>query len=69
LGETNGSMNLALLQEMLELSLCSGGCIKFDLKAWNDDLHRALTGASNIRTLENFAHAGEMARPGRTRPC
>jgi pyruvate formate lyase activating enzyme len=57
--ETNGSMNAKLLDEMVELSLHSGGCIKFDLKAWNDDLHRALTGASNRRTLENFSRVGE----------
>ena len=29
--------------------------LKFDLKAWNENLHRALTGLSNRRTLENFA--------------
>ncbi|MBC7232012.1 MAG: radical SAM protein [Chloroflexi bacterium] len=53
--ETNGSMHPALVEEMVELSLHSGGCIKFDLKAWNEDLHRALTGSSNERTLQNFA--------------
>ena len=39
---------------MAELSLESGGCIKFDLQAWEDSLHRALCGVSNRRTLENF---------------
>ncbi len=52
--ETNGSMHPAMLEQMVELALQSGGCIKFDLKAWNDNLHRALTGSSNGRTLENF---------------
>ena len=52
--ETNGSMNPDLLKEMVELSLASGGCIKFDIKAWNDSLHRALCGVSNERTKENF---------------
>ena len=56
--ETNGNMNPGLLDEMLELSLRSGGCIKFDLKAWNEDLHKALTGVSNLQTLENFSSAG-----------
>ncbi|HSD57800.1 MAG TPA: radical SAM protein [Methanotrichaceae archaeon] len=60
--ETNGSMNALLLDEMLELSLKSGGCIKFDLKAWDDNLHKALTGITNKRTLENFARAGEWTR-------
>lgn len=52
--ETNGSMDPALLREAAELSLSSGGCIKFDLKAWNETLHIALCGVSNKRTLENF---------------
>lgn len=52
--ETNGSMSRAALVQMAELSLESGGCIKFDLKAWDDRLHRALCGVSNRRTLENF---------------
>ena len=57
--ETNGSMHQGLLDQMIELSLHSGGCIKFDLKAWNEDLHTALTGISNRRTLENFRRVGE----------
>jgi len=52
--ETNGSMHPALLRQAAELSLNSGGCIKFDLKAWSEELHIALCGASNKRTLENF---------------
>ncbi len=53
-------MNPELLDQMLDLSLKSGGCIKFDLKAWDDNLHRALTGVSNRMTLENFSRAGKM---------
>ncbi len=52
--ETNGSMNRALLKKMLHLSLNTGGCIKFDLKAWDEGLHLALTGVSNRHTLDNF---------------
>jgi len=52
--ETNGSMHPAALQQMAKLSLTSGGCIKFDLKAWSEGLHVALCGVSNRRTLENF---------------
>ena len=52
--ETNGSMNPDLLREMVDLSLTSGGCIKFDIKAWNDSLHTALCGVSNDRTKRNF---------------
>jgi len=52
--ETNGSMHPALLRQMAELSLSSGGCIKFDLKAWSEPIHIALCGVSNKRTLDNF---------------
>ena len=61
--ETNGAMHPQLLDEMLELAVSSGGCIKFDLKAWDPTLHRVLTGVSNAATLENFARAaGWMGR-------
>jgi len=52
-------MNPELLGEMLNLSLKSGGCIKFDIKAWNDSLHKALCGVSNARTKENFERAAQ----------
>jgi pyruvate formate lyase activating enzyme len=53
--ETAGTSHPKLLDRAVRLSLETNGCIKFDLKAWNDALHTALTGASNRRTLENFA--------------
>ncbi len=55
--ETNGSMHPRLLEQAVRLSLETGGCIKFDLKALDDNLHRALTGVTNKRTMENFARA------------
>ena len=55
--ETNGTMNPKLLDRAVELALTSGGIVKFDLKAWSEPLHVALTGVSNRRTLENFARA------------
>jgi pyruvate formate lyase activating enzyme len=48
-------MHPALLRQVAELSFDSGGCIKFDLKAWSEELHTALCGVSNKRTLENFS--------------
>ena len=60
--ETNGSMHKSLLEEMIALSLNSGGCIKFDLKAWDENLHVALTGVTNKRTIENFSRVGEKIR-------
>jgi pyruvate formate lyase activating enzyme len=41
---------------MVDLSWSSGGCIKFDLKAWNEDVHTALCGVGNKRTRENFEY-------------
>ena len=55
--ETNGSMSPQLLDEMINLSLESGGCVKFDLKAMDTNIHRALCGVDNSRTLKNFAAA------------
>ncbi|MDY6842591.1 MAG: radical SAM protein [Thermodesulfobacteriota bacterium] len=57
--ETNGSMNEKLLSQMVELSLQSGGCIKFDLKAFSENLHYALCGVSNESTLKNFSVVAE----------
>ncbi len=55
--EANGSMHPRLLERAVRLSLETGGCVKFDLKAFDDHLHQALTGVTNERTLENFARA------------
>jgi pyruvate formate lyase activating enzyme len=52
-------MNPRLLDEMMSLSLESGGCVKFDLKAMNRNIHLALCGVDNGRTLENFAAAAK----------
>ena len=55
--ETNGSMHPRFLDRAVALSLETRGCIKFDLKAFDENLHLALTGVSNRRTLENFRRA------------
>ena len=52
--ETNGSVTAKYFEQMIELSLESGGCVKVDLKAFDENLHKALTGVSNQRTLRNF---------------
>jgi pyruvate formate lyase activating enzyme len=65
--ETSGAVSRKLLGRMAEVSLQSGGCIKFDLKAWSEPLHLALTGVPNRGTLENFrqlaARFGERKSP------
>ena len=60
--ETNGSMNPKLLDQMMEIALSSGGCVKFDLKAWDKNLHMALTGITNQRTLDNFCRCAEKIK-------
>ena len=55
--ETNGTMAPRILDQAVKLSLETGGCVKFDLKAHDENLHLALTGVTNRRTLENFARA------------
>ncbi len=63
--ETAGTAHPRLMDRAVDLSLRTGGTVKFDLKAYDETLHLALTGASNRYTLENFARA---ARRFRERP-
>jgi len=60
--ETAGTANGRLMETAVRLSLESGGCLKFDLKARTEALHIALTGWSNRRTLENFGRAANRFR-------
>jgi pyruvate formate lyase activating enzyme len=59
--ETNGSMNPSLLEAVAEIAFESGGCIKFDLKAWSEPVHLALCGVKNKQTMRNFEHLGTWA--------
>jgi pyruvate formate lyase activating enzyme len=60
--ETNGSMNEQLLDQVMDLAIQTGGCIKFDLKAGEENLHLALTGVTNRQTLSNFKRAGQRIK-------
>jgi pyruvate formate lyase activating enzyme len=64
--ETAGTQHPKLIDQAVQLSLETGGTVKFDLKAFDEGLHRALTGASNQRTLDNFSRAAarHSDRPG-----
>lgn len=66
--ETNGSQNPRLLDKAVQLSLDSGGTVKFDLKAYDERLHLALTGTDNQRTLDNFERAASRAPERRDTP-
>ncbi len=57
--ETNGSVKPELLDQAVEIAIDSGGCVKFDLKAWDTSLHVALTGVTNQQTLDNFARVAQ----------
>ena len=60
-------MSKKLLEDVADFALVSGGCIKFDLKSWNENLHIALTGVTNRRTLENFERLSKWI-PSRSEP-
>lgn len=66
--ETNGAVQKPFLTKMADLSLHSGGCIKFDLKAWDEAIHRALCGVTNRKTLENFKLLSEYIQRRRDPP-
>jgi len=52
--EWNGSGNENLVRKAAEISLKSGGIIKFDLKTFDENLSLALSGVSNKKTYKNF---------------
>ncbi len=54
--ETNGAMQERWLKPLVDSVLDNGGIIKFDLKAFSEEIHLALCGVSNAQTLKNFAH-------------
>jgi pyruvate formate lyase activating enzyme len=62
--ETNGNISHKYLGRIAEIVLQSHGIFKFDLKALNTNLYRALTGVSNVTVLRNFRY---LAKIGRTR--
>ena len=58
--ETNGTMSKKYLKKAVEISLKTGGCIKFDIKAFDSNLYFVLTGSSNKNTLKNFETASQF---------
>ncbi|MEM3956332.1 MAG: radical SAM protein [Candidatus Bathyarchaeia archaeon] len=57
--ETNGNMRREFAVNAAELSLESGGIVKFDLKAWDENIYMALCGVLKKDIFENFAAIGE----------
>jgi len=66
--ETNGAMSSSFLKKMADLSLRSGGCIKFDLKTFSDELNIALCGVTNKRTKENFKYLAKLSEKRKEPP-
>lgn len=66
--ETNGSMNPRFLEEILDLALESGGCVKFDLKTYDSNLNVALCGRPNNQTKENFELAASWFKKRKEPP-
>jgi len=66
--ETNGYMNRRFLKEIAKFSLDSDGCIKFDLKAFSEEVNIALCGVTNKRTLENFSLLADYAKKRKEPP-
>ena len=66
--ETSGNFNQELLKEFADISLRSGGGIKFDLKFWNSNLNKAITGVDNKNSYECFRMLGDLHRERRKVP-
>jgi len=64
----NGCANPLLMRRAAELSLQSGGIVKFDLKAFDENLSLALSGVSNRRAFENFEMIAEELSLARDAP-
>lgn len=66
--ETNGNHNFKILKKFAELSLESGGGIKYDIKFWNERLNEAICGISNEKIFEEFRKLGELHKQRREIP-
>ncbi|MBW1971309.1 MAG: radical SAM protein [Deltaproteobacteria bacterium] len=66
--ETNGQFNPKLMIQAAKLSYQSFGIVKFDLKAFDERIHIALTGISNKQILKNFKVVYEIGKDRREVP-
>ena len=63
--EWNGCGNPSIVRRAAELSLASGGNVKFDLKCFTPKLSLALSGVSNEQAYRNFEMVAEELYPER----
>lgn len=66
--ETNGNISPRFLKPISELSLKSGGGIKFDLKFASPQLQEAICGVGNDQVLRNFHSLGPLNAERRDPP-
>ncbi len=59
--ETNGHFNPKIMKVVSDLSLVSGGIVKFDLKAWTSSVYKALTGIDIGKVYDNAKYVLERA--------
>ncbi len=52
--ETNGSMSWPLLKRFFEVTRAHPGIVKFDIKAFSEELYLVLSGASGKETFQNI---------------
>ena len=52
--ETNGLENPAVMKQIAETSMESGGIIKIDWKAWSPEIYEALTGVNGLKAVERI---------------
>ncbi|MEM2236957.1 MAG: radical SAM protein [Candidatus Caldarchaeum sp.] len=64
--EWNGDGDPALVRRALETVVETGGNVKFDLKAFNPVVHKALTGMDNNRIFQNFEMVYRLFYAGRS---
>lgn len=60
--ETNGYLSKETLKKFFNLTLKTGGILKIDLKAFEENLNIALTGFSNKIVLENIKFLSENSK-------
>ena len=54
--ESNGHFSRNFLSRVVDVSLNSGGIVKFDLKAWSNSIYKALTGIDPGNLFENVKY-------------
>ncbi|UCE39451.1 MAG: radical SAM protein [Thermoplasmata archaeon] len=66
--ESNGTMTPSYLKTIAEISMKTGGCIKIDLKTWDENLNRILCGVPNTQTKKSIKFLAEYGRQRREPP-